>query len=531
MSIGIRIRFLAGRYHATPWNHQVNEGVVEWPPSPWRILRALVDAYYRLPKRPARAEVCQLLTCLAEQLPNYVLPATTTAHTRHYMPIWKEGKSTTTKVFDTFLLLGSGTLSDEAEVKVEWPDVSLSETETQLLDQLCAQISYLGRAESWAELSRIDVDPADCNAIPHNRQISSLSNKEQAKVLAPLTSEGMEGFRAALTTLPKPKRGKTNWQAPADVLEALELDVRDLHAQGWNGIPGARWITYSIPAQNPQRLLAPHQKVSFTGPTTYARFALASNVLPRLTEAVSVGERFRQALMSKSKDEAGRVETVFSGRDTDGKVSQNNHLHAWYLPEMNKDGKIEYVVVYAAEGFSQNAVSALKKLLKVWSGAGFDLQTVLISLGEVDVYRADATKPDQGGRSLVVGRGRVWRSYTPMVLPRHPKTYRSGEPKLDPETNLQIDGPEHQVRRLLKQVGCSHQLDAVCVRELSNEEQVPVFSKYPWHAYQRRRYKGDGSRGPNKGYWFELRFKEVQDGPIALGYAAHFGLGVFVPVS
>jgi CRISPR-associated protein Csb2 len=154
--------------------------------------------------------MCQLLTCLAEQLPNYVLPATTTAHTRHYMPVWKEGKSTTTKVFDTFLLLGRGTLSDEAEIKVEWPDVSLSETETQLLKQLCAQISYLGRTESWAELSLIDVDPADCNAIPYNRQISSLSNKEQVKVLAPLTSEGMEGFRVALTTLPKPKKARSS---------------------------------------------------------------------------------------------------------------------------------------------------------------------------------------------------------------------------------------------------------------------------------------------------------------------------------
>jgi CRISPR-associated protein Csb2 len=196
----------------------------------------------------------------------------------------KEGKSTTTKVFDTFLLLGRGTLSDEAEIKVEWPEVSLSETETQLLKQLCAQISYLGRAESWAELSLIDVDPADCNAIPYNRQISLLSNKEQVKVLAPLTSEGMEGFRAALTTLPKPKKGKVKWQAPADALEALELDVRDLHAQGWNGIPGTRWVTYSIPAQNPQHLSASPQNVSFTGPM-YARFALASNVLPRLTEA------------------------------------------------------------------------------------------------------------------------------------------------------------------------------------------------------------------------------------------------------
>ena len=45
--IAIRLRFLTGRFHATPWGHHVNEGVVEWPPSPWRLLRALVATFYR----------------------------------------------------------------------------------------------------------------------------------------------------------------------------------------------------------------------------------------------------------------------------------------------------------------------------------------------------------------------------------------------------------------------------------------------------------------------------------------------------
>ena len=30
----VALRFLAGRFHATPWGHHVNEGVPEWPPSP-----------------------------------------------------------------------------------------------------------------------------------------------------------------------------------------------------------------------------------------------------------------------------------------------------------------------------------------------------------------------------------------------------------------------------------------------------------------------------------------------------------------
>ena len=45
MPTTIAIRFPLGRYHATPWDRSVNEGAVEWPPSPWRLLRALVASY------------------------------------------------------------------------------------------------------------------------------------------------------------------------------------------------------------------------------------------------------------------------------------------------------------------------------------------------------------------------------------------------------------------------------------------------------------------------------------------------------
>lgn len=42
MSLTIAIRFLTGRAHLHPWQTHHSEGRVEWPPSPWRLLRALV---------------------------------------------------------------------------------------------------------------------------------------------------------------------------------------------------------------------------------------------------------------------------------------------------------------------------------------------------------------------------------------------------------------------------------------------------------------------------------------------------------
>ncbi len=42
MPLSISIRFLTGRAHLHPWQTHHNEGRVEWPPSQWRLLRALV---------------------------------------------------------------------------------------------------------------------------------------------------------------------------------------------------------------------------------------------------------------------------------------------------------------------------------------------------------------------------------------------------------------------------------------------------------------------------------------------------------
>ena len=85
----LALRFPAGRYHATPWGQQVNEGAIEWPPSPWRLLRALLATWHHKAKHEVSEETINLLMeRLAETLPEYQLPSatTTTGHTRHYMP-------------------------------------------------------------------------------------------------------------------------------------------------------------------------------------------------------------------------------------------------------------------------------------------------------------------------------------------------------------------------------------------------------------------------------------------------------------
>src|SRR5438552_4001703 len=58
----IELMFPAGRYHATAWGRHVNEGVPEWPPSPYRLIRALYDARKRKHADWAQSRVEAVLT-------------------------------------------------------------------------------------------------------------------------------------------------------------------------------------------------------------------------------------------------------------------------------------------------------------------------------------------------------------------------------------------------------------------------------------------------------------------------------------
>jgi CRISPR-associated protein Csb2 len=50
-----------------------------------------------------------------------------------------------------------------------------------------------------------------------------------------------------------------------------------------------------------------------------------------------------------------------------------------------------------------------------------------------------------------------------------------------------------------------------------------------WRHFRQQRVFGEGRRGTDFGKGFEIEFAEEVSGPIAVGYACHFGLGLFVP--
>jgi len=182
------------------------------------------------------------------------------------------------------------------------------------------------------------------------------------------------------------------------------------------------------------------------------------------------------------------------------------------------DGAIDHVVVHARTGFDRAALRALVQLRQVWGHGSANLALALMDLGspdELGCLRRDAPRL---GLAPQLGTARLWESLTPFVPPRHAKV-RGGRV---------CDAPDEQVARLL----ALHGLPPVHVEALAANEVTPPRPPAPigWHRFRRFRESGGGSRGMNVALGFRLCFEHPVTGPIALGYAAHQGLGQFVAV-
>jgi CRISPR-associated protein Csb2 len=255
--------------------------------------------------------------------------------------------------------------------------------------------------------------------------------------------------------------------------------------------------------------------------------------------------------MSKSTVEKMPSPT-FSGKQSSESPKSDfalGHEHAYYLPEVNRTtGEIEQIVVFSAKGFDEQDYRALGRLSKIWGHGGLDIRTALVSLGQVDNFASDLTdstiqySSEQSLIREVIGKSQRWQSLTPMVLPRHSRN------RYISNTNFLVEGLEDQALRLLGQ------LPHLGLPQI--ETKVEIAAENPWlaaldkeehlivqvrvmeqgltpsrsGAFQRVRSQGDGKRASSQGYWLELEFATAQLGPIAIGYASHFGLGVFCPI-
>ena len=477
----IELAFPAGRYHATAWGRHVNEGVAEWPPSPYRLVRALYDAWKR--KRPTWEEprVQRLLSAISSSAPSYFLPPATASHTRSFLSKNEEDPQSRTLIFDGFVVL-----SPRAAVLIGWPDIFLDAAAAEDLDELLSLLNYLGRSESWIQARLLrGVAVGDWNCLPQVA-ITDSGEGDIIPVAVPVPESQYQPVKSG------------NGRAAKDIdwMEALATYTDVVLKSGWSHPPAMTYVHYVRSSD----CFAQGENSSNRGrhsPVSSVLYAFDSKVLPRVTGVLKIAESARTRLMGIHKKLAGGPENVspkFSGKDAAGERLRG-HQHAFILPiDKDEDGRLDHLLIYCKTPFDAQEVRALDELKGIrFMGGTRELPCVPVQWNV----------PRSRSRSLV--------SCTPFVPERHFKPKRE-----DFAAFLQAE-----VARECANHGLPQPISIEGVSELL----VNGSRAIRWFEFKRNR-EDDPVRS---GFGLRIEFAEDVDVPLTLGYGCHFGLGQLSP--
>lgn len=498
----ISFRFPTGAYHATPWDRPANAGVCEWPPSPWRIQRALLATWHtRCPEVSAEV-VDSLLTKLCTTRPRFLLPATEPSRTTHYMPgvDHLEGfKTSRDKTFDARLHI-----HPDDEVLVHWAGAGLNDAETAALHDLVEALPYLGRAESVVQARVLDSVPDvadDAWTVP--------SAAGDAHVLCPSSS----ATRAQLEVEPL-SRNKTKLLIPA----------------------GAEWVWYKKADQKPLQRSNPEPR---TPVITVMRWSLGGNVAIRDLVGITAAEGLRAACLGRVKGANKNGTTVsdadvaaLKGPPRSSAPTEHQHRHAHWL-WTEGDGVVQDVLLWVPDGIPASALPVLVGThsltrftppVRGYTAAPLHLQ----GMGGVEQFA-----PELLGDTTTTR----WTSRTPFLLPRFFKEKRNESAEAREErlhaflvstVNRELgfrwggQGPAPQVSRLDVIAGA--------------EDPAMV-------GYRRYRVNKESMANRRKAYMVKVDLDSpwawsnpgspdvLVSQPLIIGGLSHFGFGSFTPVT
>lgn len=511
--LALAFRFPGGRYHATPWDAHVNEGEVEWPPSQWRLSRALIAVWHRKldPSSFPEEKLERLLGTLTGETPVYRLPPAVHAHTRHYMPGSRFGPKPGDRdmVFDAF-----ARVDPDEPLVMAWPGLELDSGLRPLLDELMARLGYLGRAESWVRAERLSGwqdwdEEADCR--PGENTVDPETGEVLGEIVMldrPRTRDGYAVFREEILDrldeldVSAYQRRWIETTLPEAWLDALRVETGNLKKAGWDQPPAMRREAYVRPdeALSPPPSSPSRPSSARSVPTT-ASFAMYGRPLPRFEDAVQIGELLRAAVMSRARQTLGEDEipSLLSGHDL---PEDNEHGHAFYLPEdRDGDGHIDHLVVHVPNGLTADARVALDSLSRLWNRDGNEWPLVLEGFGGP-------------GRFVQLcsyfGTDAAWRSSSPYLHPWHVKNNFTVEDQIRKECRLR---------------------ELPAIRELTRVDSIEVGtrSRRPVD-FRRTRSKKGLTQPDTHGSSWTITFERPVQGPLALGFSCHFGLGIFRPL-
>lgn len=507
MALIIEHRFPLGRFHATRWKQNpFGDPDEEWPPSPWRLLRALAARWFQYVRETGDADEHkrdELLGKLASFLPEFVLPPSTWRGPaiKQYQPTgveWTDKsksaaaykKPQTTLVEDHYRVV-----PPDEPIYWLWEQFDLTESQTELLDHLLERALYFGRAESFCRLRRVEHLPDGATA---NSHLTERGTEAATQVLAPIP-----GHELNIETL-------------------LAATDDKAHLKGRPVPPGTTWYYAELPSRPNMRSPTIHGSHYSEG-LSCVQFAVGGRVYPPLRRWVKITDRFRgrviRVLARKiapgsegrydrlTPEQKGRL-ALICGKDGQGRPLRG-HRHAFFLLWPDEHGLPTRLVVWRTNPFTEEEVGALLRASEhslSWENSTPEWRVRLVPL-------PFATPTPSG----LLNASRVWQSITPFVPPAERRRFRRNGRERPGESTERI------LAKLLRDAGLPEPLN-ISVRDEARES-----TWVSLHETRARRFSKADSRTPwvRPGFNLRVEFTTPVAGPLILGDSCHFGLGLF----
>lgn len=501
MKVVLRQEFPLGRFHATPWRvNPFDDPHGEWPPSPWRLVRAVTARWYQWAREAegefdvAQLEKLQRALCTSTYAFHLPPGARRGTPLRQYQPTefgWQPpGKKAGMRSYGTSLVQDNyWCVPPEASVwwfieGDDWTD------EVRVLLAKCVErITYFGRAET---LTRIRMVPLTDEIPQPNCTLAEKRTAGTVPVLCPLKEATREDI-----------------ERTTDNPESVKRSVP----------PGAQWlyaVRPQVPAARERRRVPEHR------PDCHLmQFAIGWNVAPDPRAIVRLTARFRGAVIrellrlktdgasvnwSTASRDVREAIADMTGKDANGDALKGPRRHTEFFVWFVDNQPTRLLVWRGSRPFDadeQEAILLAAARDVSWAPVGDDSEEWKVRLVPLD----RAVPPPPGFE----GQARVWESVTPYVPPRH--FLRGGKERAGESI------PE-QIRREIQQRGIAPDVE---VEIIGGPYWVSVH--VPRREASKRAFIGD-----RRGQKVLLRFAEPVAGPIRLGHSSSFGLGLFRPL-
>lgn len=512
MPLIIEQSFPLGRFHATRWKMGAfGDSYGEWPPSPWRLLRALANRWFQWSRETGdedRSTLDRMLVELSRELPEYYLPAHTKKGEplKQYFPVgleekykYKKNPATKKSELDYQYRDTATTLTDDgcwlipSNDSIFWVWRNVAIHESQLLDELLARVLYFGRAESWTNLRRVEQLPSQLAVRP-----VQLHEKRVASAHPVLVPDPRSEDRLNLLFSPTGHRDVKNQDIP----------------------PGTRWY-YAVLPDPPKIKFIFRRKHRYPKNLTHMQFTIVGQVLPAIKYWCLLTEQFRRhALREHCRVLIGDTNCDYSGLDAQTKSKMSgltgkdgnglplaDHSQVYFAVLPDAEGKATRLAAWCRTPFSQEEIEALLAAARfslLWDSASPKWKIKLLPL------------PFEMPLSpQLMGTSQHWESVTPFVPPRQRRRFRKNGKERPGEAIELI------ATKLCQRI---YGITPASVKGYAVEEWPYV------HISARERAQKGGQRVTLPSFRLTMEFANPVSGPIALGDSSHFGLGIFRPL-